>query len=92
MFHWASQDLKKEPAYGADVLRFWVASVDYWNDVYLGPVVLAQAAEGVRKIRNTARFILGNVGSAETRAKMKRVQRSEMGLVRLNTSHEISGI
>ncbi|KAJ7839606.1 tRNA synthetases class I-domain-containing protein [Mycena olivaceomarginata] len=74
-------DLKKEPAYGADVLRFWVASVDYWNDVYLGPVVLAQAAEGVRKIRNTARFVLGNVGSAETRAKMKRVQRSEMGLV-----------
>ncbi|KAF8189885.1 isoleucyl-tRNA synthetase [Mycena galopus ATCC 62051] len=82
-------DRKKEPVYGADVLRYWVASVDYWNDAYLGPVVLAQAAEGVRKIRNTARFILGNVGSAETRAQMKRVQQSEMGLVERYIMHEL---
>ncbi|KAF7350467.1 hypothetical protein MVEN_01352200 [Mycena venus] len=83
------QDLKKEPVYGADVLRFWIASVDYWNDTYLGPVVLAQAAEGVRKIRNTARFILGNIGSVETRAQMKRVLWSEMGLVERYIMHEL---
>ncbi|KAJ7234625.1 isoleucyl-tRNA synthetase [Mycena haematopus] len=82
-------DRKKEPVYGADVLRFWVASVDYWNDAYLGPVVLAQAAEGVRKIRNTARFILGNIGSVETRARMTRVQRSKMPLVERYIMHEL---
>ncbi|KAJ6571758.1 tRNA synthetases class I-domain-containing protein [Mycena capillaripes] len=82
-------NLKKEPVYGADVLRFWIGTVDYWNDTYLGPVVLAQAAEGVRKIRNTARFILGNVGSVETRAQMKRVHRSEMGLTERYIMHEL---
>ncbi|KAJ7136038.1 tRNA synthetases class I-domain-containing protein [Mycena epipterygia] len=80
---------KTEPVYGADVLRFWVGTVDYWNDTYLGPVVLAQAAEGVRKIRNTARFILGNVGSVEMRAQMKRVHRSEMGLAERYIMHEL---
>jgi isoleucyl-tRNA synthetase len=81
-----SQNKKAEPVYGADILRFWVGAVDYWNDTNLGPVVLNQAAEAVRKIRTTARFILGNIGSLETRRQMKRVQQSEMGFVRLITS------
>ncbi|KAJ7039834.1 tRNA synthetases class I-domain-containing protein [Mycena alexandri] len=82
-------NLKKEPMYGADVLRFWVGTVDYWNDTYLGPVVLAQAAEGVRKIRNSARFILGNVGEVETRAQIQRVPQSEMGLAERYVMHEL---
>ncbi|KAJ7512047.1 tRNA synthetases class I-domain-containing protein [Mycena galericulata] len=80
---------KREPIYGADVLRFWVGTVDYWNDTYLGPVVLAQAAEAVRKIRNTARFILGNIGDVETRARMKKVTRSEMCLAERYIMHEL---
>ncbi|KAJ7207110.1 tRNA synthetases class I-domain-containing protein [Mycena pura] len=82
-------DLKKEPAYGADVLRYWIGTVDYWNDTYLGPVVLAQAAEGVRKLRNTARFILGNIGNVESRAQMESVSRSEMGLAERYIMHEL---
>ncbi len=39
------QNKKTEPAYGADVLRFWAASVEYWRDMALGPTVLAQSAE-----------------------------------------------
>ncbi|KAJ7173766.1 tRNA synthetases class I-domain-containing protein [Mycena filopes] len=85
-------NLKKEPAYGADVLRFWVGTVDYWNDTYLGPVVLAQAAEAVRKIRNSARFILGNIGSVETRAQIQRVSRSDMGLAERYIMHELHGL
>jgi isoleucyl-tRNA synthetase len=81
-----AQDTKKEPVYGADVLRFWAGTVDYWNDTFLGPVVLAQAAEAVRKIRNTARFILGNIGSVEARARMGPVHPADMGLVRLRCS------
>ncbi|KAK7046684.1 tRNA synthetases class I-domain-containing protein [Favolaschia claudopus] len=82
-------NVKKEPVYGADVLRFWVASVDYWNDSYLGSFVLSQAAEGVRKIRNTARFILGNLGSKETRSSIQRVPRTELGLVERYIMHEL---
>ncbi|KAI6006964.1 tRNA synthetases class I-domain-containing protein [Pisolithus albus] len=59
---------KKEPAYGTDVLRLWGATVEYWRDMSIGPTVLAQTAESMRKIRNSARFILGNIGA--TKQKM----------------------
>lgn len=52
---------KEEPAYGADVLRLWVSSVDYSSDVPLGKNILKQMADIYRKIRNTARFLLGNL-------------------------------
>jgi isoleucyl-tRNA synthetase len=52
---------KEEPAYGADVLRLWVSSVDYASDVPLGKNILKQMADVYRKIRNTARFLLGNL-------------------------------
>lgn len=52
---------KEEPAYGADVLRLWVSSVDYANDVPIGKTILRQLADVYRKIRNTARFLLGNL-------------------------------
>lgn len=47
--------------YGADVLRLWVASVDYTNDVRIGKNTLHQMAEIYKKVRNTIRFILGNL-------------------------------
>ncbi|MBX9686945.1 MAG: isoleucine--tRNA ligase [Candidatus Obscuribacterales bacterium] len=47
--------------YGADVLRLWVASVNYTDDVPIGKNMLAQLAEVYRKLRNTARFLLGNL-------------------------------
>lgn len=52
---------QQEPAYGADVLRLWVSSVDYTNDVSIGKTILKQMADVYRKIRNTARFLLGNL-------------------------------
>lgn len=52
---------KQEPPYGADVLRLWVSSVDYSSDVPLGGNILKQMADVYRKIRNTARFLLGNL-------------------------------
>jgi len=47
--------------YGADVLRLWVASVNYTDDVPIGKNMLAQLAEIYRKLRNTARYLLGNL-------------------------------
>ena len=47
--------------YGADILRLWVASLDYTDDARLSKDILKQQSEAYRKIRNTARFILGNI-------------------------------
>jgi len=52
---------KEEPPYGADVLRLWVSSVDYTSDVPIGKTILKQLSDVYRKIRNTARFLLGNL-------------------------------
>lgn len=55
------KDPNKQPPYGADVLRLWVASVDYSSDVAVGPLILKQMADGYRKLRATLRFLLGNL-------------------------------
>ena len=47
--------------YGADILRVWVASSDYAEDLRIDKSILAQHAESYRKIRNTFRFLLGNL-------------------------------
>jgi isoleucyl-tRNA synthetase len=58
---------KQEPAYGADVLRLWVSSVDYSADVPLGPGIVKQLADVYRKVRNTARYLLGNLHDFDPR-------------------------
>ena len=52
---------KQDPAYGADVLRLWVSSVDYSADVPIGAGILRQLADVYRKVRNTSRYLLGNL-------------------------------
>ena len=44
---------------GADILRLWVASTDYFEDVRIGKEVLAGVADPYRKLRNTFRYLLG---------------------------------
>ncbi len=46
---------------GADILRLWVASSDYYQDVSLSDTILSRLTEAYRKIRNTLRFMLGNL-------------------------------
>lgn len=50
--------------YGADILRLWVASSDYHSDIRISKDILAQLSDAYKKIRNTARFILGNLSNA----------------------------
>jgi isoleucyl-tRNA synthetase len=52
---------KIDPAYGVDVLRLWVASVDYSGDVCIGKNIIKQTFESYRKFRNTARYMIGNL-------------------------------
>ena len=55
----APEDILKK--YGADILRTWVAASDYSEDLKLDNSILEQHAESYRKIRNTFRFLLGNL-------------------------------
>ena len=53
------QDVIKQ--HGADVLRLWVATVDFLEDMRLSKEILDRNAEAYRKIRNTCRYLLGNL-------------------------------
>ena len=56
--------------YGADIIRLWVASSDYTVDVRISKEILKQLSEAYRKIRNTARFILGNLNGFDPNKDM----------------------
>ena len=47
--------------YGAEILRLWVSAADYRDDIRISDEILAQLSEAYRRIRNTARFLLGNL-------------------------------
>jgi isoleucyl-tRNA synthetase len=57
------QQLLKQ--YGADILRLWTAMVDYREDLRISDEIMARNAEAYRKIRNTLRFLLGNLSDFE---------------------------
>lgn len=62
------KDAKKDPPYGADVLRLWVASVDYSSDVMIGARIIGQVADVYRKVRFTLRYLLGNLADYDPAA------------------------
>ncbi len=76
--------------YGADVLRLWVASVDYTNDVRIGKNTLHQMAEIYKKVRNTVRFILGNLH--DFNPVTDRVEDSALSSLDKYTRHRLSHI
>jgi isoleucyl-tRNA synthetase len=49
--------------YGAEILRMWVAATDYRDDIRLGQETLQRLSDAYRRIRNTARYLLGNLNS-----------------------------
>lgn len=55
-------------ALGADVLRLWIASVDYRNEMSVSDDILKRSADSYRRIRNTARFLLGNLAGFDPAA------------------------
>ncbi len=55
----APQDVIKQS--GADILRLWTCATDYWDDQRIGPEILKTSVETYRKLRNTLRWILGNL-------------------------------
>ncbi|MBC7541637.1 MAG: class I tRNA ligase family protein, partial [Candidatus Sericytochromatia bacterium] len=64
---------------GADVLRLWAASVDYTGDVRVSDAIINQLADIYRKIRNTVRFLLGNLNDFDPATD--RIAYDEMGFL-----------
>lgn len=60
------KDKEKNPAYGADILRLWISSSDFSKDILIGPNVISLQFELYSKIRNTIRFMLGNIGDLKS--------------------------
>ena len=79
------QDIIKQ--YGADILRLWVLSNDYKSELSLSKNILKQVSEVYRKIRNTARYILGNISDFDVNNPVKYEYLQEIdkwALMRLN--------
>lgn len=74
--------------YGADVLRLWVASSDYTNDVSVSMPILEQQVDVYRKIRNTLRFMLGNLSDFDpTKDTLRYEDLMELDKVMLSIFH-----
>ncbi len=61
--------------YGADILRLWIASADYRNEMALSEEILKRVADSYRRIRNTCRFLLGNLDRFDPAADLLTVDR-----------------
>jgi len=68
------QDVMKN--YGADILRLWIASADYRNEMALSDEILKRVADAYRRIRNTARFLLGNLHGFDPAQDLVKVEDS----------------
>ena len=69
----APQEIIKQ--YGADILRIWVVASDYSEDLKIGPDIIKYQADAYRRLRNTLRYILGNLNGFE---ESERLPLSEM--------------
>jgi isoleucyl-tRNA synthetase len=71
----APQDVIKQS--GAEILRLWVAMVDYGEEVRLGPEILARVVEAYRKIRNTCRILVANLYDFDPATDLVPIERLE---------------
>ena len=75
--------------YGADILRLWVAHTDYMNDLHMSDTVLRHSVESYRKIRNTLRFLLGNLHGFDDKEAIKPENMPELERLVLHYLHQL---
>ena len=83
----APQDVIKQS--GADILRMWVASADYWDDQRIGPEILKTTVDTYRKLRNTVRWMLGNLAHFEEDERVKLEHMPELERLMLHRLAEL---
>ena len=64
--------------HGADVLRLWVVGSDYSEDLRIGPEILKQQADVYRRLRNTLRYLLGNLNGFEVGERLPVAEMPEL--------------
>jgi isoleucyl-tRNA synthetase len=75
---------------GADILRLWVASSDYSSDIRFGPGILQGTAESYRKLRNTLRWMLGNLAHHDGKVRVEPKAMPELERLMLHRLAELS--
>lgn len=75
--------------YGADILRLWVVSTDYTDDVRIGDEIMKGAADAYRKIRNTMRFMLGNLNDFDESERLPVSEMPELEQYMLHRLHAL---
>ena len=77
--------------YGADILRLWVVASDYSEDLRIGPEIVKQQADTYRRLRNTLRFILGNVAGFSDEERVAPADMPELERWVLHRLHALDG-
>jgi isoleucyl-tRNA synthetase len=77
---------------GADILRLWVASTDYWDDHSIGDEILKSNVEAYRKLRNTFRYLLGNLDGFDEAERVAHAEMPELERVILHRLAELDGL
>ncbi len=83
----APQDIIKQ--YGADILRLWVASSDYADDLRIGKEIIGTTVDSYRKLRNTMRWLLGNLAHYKPAEAVAYADMPELERLILNRLHEL---
>ena len=78
--------------YGADILRLWVAQVDYTADLRIGPEILKNVADSYRRLRNTMRFMLGNLAGFDAAERVPAAEMPELERWVLHRLAELDGV
>ena len=81
------QDVIKQS--GAEILRLWVASADYSEDLRIGPEILKSNIDAYRKLRNTIRFMLGNLHHYDATLAVEAKDMPELERYMLHRLHEL---
>jgi isoleucyl-tRNA synthetase len=76
--------------YGADIVRLWVSSVDWQNEVPFGEDLFKQVAEPYRRLRNTLRILLGNLDGYDPQSSIINPQYTILDLWILERLHEVT--
>ena len=77
---------------GAEILRLWVASSDYSEDLRIGPEIIKTNVDAYRKLRNTLRFMLGNLAHYEPGLRVDHQEMPELERYILHRLHELDGL
>ncbi|WFD29104.1 isoleucine--tRNA ligase [Malassezia sp. CBS 17886] len=77
------------PAFGTDTLRWWSSKADYTKEMPVSPLIMKHAHDEVRKLRNTARFLLANVGQRAF-VPLRGADAREMASARARAGHVLT--